>query len=133
MHMATTRPFLMFEGQAQAAMDLYVSTFPDSRVVTATRYDHNGPGPAGTLQVAVFTLCGREFMCSDSFVKHAFTFTPSSSIFVDCDDEAMLESTFTALSRDGAVLMPPGNYGFSKRFAWLNDRFGVSWQLNVPA
>ena len=131
--MAMTRPFLMFEGQAQAAMDLYVSTFPDSRVVSATRYGEHGPGPAGTIQVAVFALAGREFMCSDSFVKHAFTFTPSSSIFVECDDEPMLERVFAALSFQGGVLMPPGNYGFSKRFAWLNDQFGVSWQLNVAA
>ncbi len=131
--MATSRPFLMFEGKAQAAMDLYVSIFPDSRVVTATHYGESGPGPAGTIQVAVFTICGREFMCSDSFVKHAFTFTPSSSIFVDFDDEAMLERAFASLSEGGGILMPPGNYGFSRRFAWLNDRFGVSWQLNVAA
>ena len=131
--MPTSRPFLMFEGNAQAAMDLYVSTLPDSRVVSATRYGENGPGPAGTIQVAVFTVCGREFMCSDSFVKHGFTFTPSSSIFVDFDNEAMLESAFAALSDGGGVLMPPGNYGFSRRFAWLNDRFGVSWQLNLAA
>ncbi|MET0292783.1 MAG: VOC family protein [Steroidobacteraceae bacterium] len=123
----------MFEGTAQAAMDLYVSTFPDSRVVSATRYDENGPGTAGTIQVAVFTILGREFMCSDSFVKHSFTFTPSHSIFVDCDDEALLERAFAALSTGGGILMPPGDYGFSKRFAWLNDRFGVSWQLNVAA
>jgi predicted 3-demethylubiquinone-9 3-methyltransferase (glyoxalase superfamily) len=123
----------MFEGKAQAAMDLYVGTFPDSRVVTAKHYDESGPGPAGTIQVAVFTVCGREFMCSDSFVKHAFTFTPSSSIFVDLDDEATLERVFAVLSEGGGVLMPPGNYGFSRRFAWLNDRFGVSWQLNVAA
>jgi predicted 3-demethylubiquinone-9 3-methyltransferase (glyoxalase superfamily) len=70
-------------------------------------------------------------MCSDSFVKHAFDFTPSSSIFVECDDEAMFERAFVALSKDGQVLMPPGNYGFSKWFGWCNDRFGVSWQLNI--
>lgn len=131
--MATSRPFLMFEGQAQAAMDLYVSTFPNSRVVTATYYGESGPGRAGTIQVAVFTVCGREVMCSDSFVKHAFTFTPSSSIFVDFDDEATLEGAFASLSKGGGILMPPGNYGFSRRFAWLNDQFGVSWQLNVAA
>jgi predicted 3-demethylubiquinone-9 3-methyltransferase (glyoxalase superfamily) len=121
----------MFEGKAQGAMDLYTSTFPNSRVVSSTRYGESGPGPTGTIQVAIFTLCGREFMCSDSFVKHAFTFTPSSSIFVECDDEPMLEKVFAALSEGGGVLMPPGNYGFSRQFAWLNDRFGVSWQLNV--
>jgi predicted 3-demethylubiquinone-9 3-methyltransferase (glyoxalase superfamily) len=131
--MATSRPFLMFTGNAQAAMDLYIDTFPDSRVVSAARYGEGGPGPAGTIQVAVFTICGREFMCSDSFVKHAFDFTPSSSIFVECDDQAQFDRAFSALSTDGQVLMPPANYGFSRWFGWVNDRFGVSWQLNIAA
>jgi predicted 3-demethylubiquinone-9 3-methyltransferase (glyoxalase superfamily) len=53
------------------------------------------------------------------------------SLFVECEDEAEMDAAFTRLSEGGAVLMPPGNYGFSTRFAWLNDRFGVSWQLNL--
>jgi len=128
--MPTTKPFLMFTGNAQAAMDLYVATFPDSRILNAARY---GDAPAGTIMVATFTICGREFMCSDSPVKHAFTFTPSSSIFVECDSMEMLERTFSILSEGGGVLMPPGNYGFSRYFCWINDRFGVSWQLNLAA
>jgi predicted 3-demethylubiquinone-9 3-methyltransferase (glyoxalase superfamily) len=114
-------------------MDLFVSLFPDSRIVSAARYGDAGPGPAGTIKVAVFTLCGREFMCSDSPVKHAFSFTPSNSIFVECDSMDMLTRSFDVLSQDGGVLMPPGNYGFSRYFCWVNDRFGVSWQLNLAA
>jgi len=129
--MATTKPFLMFTGDAQAAMDLYVATFPESRILSSAKYGDGGPGPAGTIMAATFTLCGREYMCSDSPVKHAFTFTPSSSIFVECDSMEMLERTFAILSEGGGVLMPPGNYGFSRHFCWINDRFGVSWQLNL--
>ena len=77
-------------------------------------------------------IVGR-YMCSDSPVKHGFSFTPSSSTFVDFDSEAELERTYRVLADGGHVLMPLGNYGFSKRFGWLNDRFGVSWQLNLPA
>ncbi len=132
--MTTARPFLMFQGGvAQAALDLYFATFPDSRMVTAEHYGAGEPGPAGTIKVAIFTLCGREFMCSDSPVKHAFSFTPSSSTFVDFDSAADLESAFDALVKDGQTLMPLGDYGFSKRFGWLVDRFGVSWQLNLSA
>lgn len=132
--MTMARPFLMFQGGvAQAALDLYFATFPDSRMVKAERYGAEGPGPEGTLKVAIFTLCGREFMCSDSPVKHAFSFTPSSSTFVDFDSAAELDRAFDALSKDGRTLMPLGSYGFSKRFAWLVDRFGVSWQLNLPS
>ena len=130
--MTTARPFLMFQdGRAQAALDLYFATFPDSRMVRVERYAGGDAGPAGTIKVAVFTLCGREFMCSDSTVAHGFTFTPSSSTFVDFDSVADLERTFSVLSEGGQVLMPLNNYGFSRRFGWLNDRFGVSWQLNL--
>ena len=132
--MTTARPFLMFQdGTAQAALDLYFATFPDSRMVRVERYAKGEPGPAGSIKVAVFTLCGREFMCSDSPIKHGFTFTPSSSTFVDFDSAAELDRVFGILSERGRVLMPLNNYGFSQRFGWLNDRFGVSWQLNLPA
>ena len=131
--MPIPRPFLMFTGDAAAAMNLYVATFPDSRVVSAEKYDAAGPGPAGTIKVATFTICGREFMCSDSPVKHGFTFTPSSSIFVECETMEILEAAMKALSQGGQFLMPPGNYGFSRHFCWFNDRFGVSWQLNLAA
>lgn len=132
--MTTARPFLMFQdGSAQAALDLYFAAFPDSRMVRVERYAQGEPGPVGSIKVSVFTLCGREFMCSDSPIKHGFTFTPSSSTFVEFDSVAELERVFRILSDGGQVLMPLGNYGFSQRFGWVNDRFGVSWQLNLAA
>lgn len=132
--MTTARPFLMFQGgTAQAALDQYFAVFADSRIVRIERYAEGSGGPVGTIKVAVFTLCGREFMCSDSPVKHNFTFTPSSSTFVDFDSDAELERAFGLLAENGAVLMPLGNYGFSRRFGWVTDRFGVSWQLNLAA
>ena len=130
--MTTARPFLMFQdGVAQAALDLYFSIFPDSGIVRVERYAEGEPGRAGTIKVAVFTLCGREFMCSDSPIEHKFSFTPSSSTFVEFDSVEELERAFSTLSEEGGVLMPLGNYGFSQKFGWVNDRFGVSWQLNV--
>jgi predicted 3-demethylubiquinone-9 3-methyltransferase (glyoxalase superfamily) len=130
----TARPFLMFQGgTAQAALDLYFATFPDSGMTRVERWAPGEPGAAGTIKVAVFTICGREFMCSDSPVKHAFSFTPSSSIFIDFDSIAEMERVFGLLSQGGHVLMPLDNYGFSLRFGWVNDRFGVSWQLNLAA
>lgn len=132
--MTTAKPFFMFQGgSAQAALDLYFATFPDSRMVRVEHYAQDDPGPAGTIKVAVFTLCGREFMCSDSPIKHDFSFTPASSTFVEFDSAVELERVFGVLSQGGQVLMPLGNYGFSQRFGWVNDRFGVSWQLNFAA
>ena len=78
------------------------------------------------------TLKGQEFMCIDSNVKHPFSFTPSFSIFVTCNTEEELDKLYQKLNESGQALMPLGNYGFSKKFGWVNDRFGVSWQLNLP-
>lgn len=132
--MTTATPFLMFQDRcAQAAMDLYIATFPDARIVRIDRYVDGEAGPVGSVKVATFTLCGREFMCSDSPVRHPFSFTPSSSIFVACGTAEELERVFGVLSDGGQVLMPLDDYGFSRRFGWVNDRFGVSWQINLAA
>lgn len=85
------------------------------------------------MKVASFTLCGHELMSSDSPVKNAFRFTPASSTFVDFDSASELERVFAVLAEGGQILMPLDDYGFSARFGRLNDRFGVSWQLNLPA
>jgi predicted 3-demethylubiquinone-9 3-methyltransferase (glyoxalase superfamily) len=121
----------MFEGKAEEAMNLYVSLFRGSEVVRVERYGPGEPGAEGSVKRAEFTLGGHRMACIDSPIKHAFTFTPSASLFVDCDDEAEMDAAFAQLTAGGAVLMPPGNYGFSTKFACVVDRFGVSWQLNL--
>ncbi len=124
-------PFLMFEGSAEAAMNFYVGVFRGSAVNRVDRYGPGEPGAEGSVKIADFTVAGQRLRCIDSPGKHAFTFTPSFSLFVECESEAELDSAFGQLSADGTVLMPPGGYGFSTKFAWVNDRFGVSWQLNL--
>lgn len=123
--------FLMFEDRAEEAMTLYTSLFADSEIVSITRYGPDGPGAEGSILHATFSLAGQQFMCIDSHVSHAFSFTPATSIYVQCADDAELERLYTELSRDGDELMPLDDYGFSTRFGWVNDRFGVSWQLNL--
>ena len=125
--------FLMFSGDAQEAMDFYQSLFDDAEVVSITRYGEEGPGEPGTVQHATFTLAGQQFMCIDSPVQHSFGFTPSVSLYVQCADEAEISRLYAALSEQGSALMPLGDYGFSAKFGWVNDRFGVSWQLNLAA
>src|SRR5690606_4091564 len=73
--------FLMFEGRAREAMDLYMSLFPNSEIVHMSTYGPQGPGPEGSVMHAIFTINGQQVMVSDSYVKHAFTFTPSTSFF----------------------------------------------------
>jgi predicted 3-demethylubiquinone-9 3-methyltransferase (glyoxalase superfamily) len=126
-------PFLMFDGQAEAALDFYVGLIPGAAVKRLERYGPREPGPEGKVRIAFFTLAGQEFMCIDSPARHEFSFTPSISLFVDCADEAEIERLFAALAEGGRVHMPLDNYGLSLRFGWVDDRFGVSWQLNLPA
>lgn len=131
--MESIQPFLMFQGeQAEAAMNFYASLFPDTRITDIQRYGPAAAGKEGSVLRATLSIAGQSVMCIDSPVKHAFTFTPAFSFFIDCSSEAEQSKLVTALSEHGAVLMPLANYGFSRKFAWVNDRFGVSWQLNLP-
>jgi predicted 3-demethylubiquinone-9 3-methyltransferase (glyoxalase superfamily) len=123
--------FLMFEGQAEEAMNFYTTLFAKSSIINLVRYGPNEPGAEGTVVHAVFELNGQNFMCMDSYVKHDFTFTPSMSLFILCETEPEIDRLFEKLSHAGQVLMPLDHYPFSEKFAWVNDRFGVSWQLNL--
>jgi predicted 3-demethylubiquinone-9 3-methyltransferase (glyoxalase superfamily) len=123
--------FLMFEGHAEEAIRFYLSLFEDAAIVSMTKYGPEGPGAEGTVEHAIFTLAGQQYMAIDSNVQHAFSFTPSISLWVDCESAEELERLYGALVEGGTALMPLGEYGFSQRFGWVNDRFGVSWQLNL--
>lgn len=127
----TVCPFLLFQGHADEAIHFYVSLFPGSEVLDITRYAAGDPGPEGTISKASFTIAGQKVMCTDSWIKHDFTFNPAVSFFVTCDSEDELRRLLAALSDHGKTLMPLDNYGFSRLFAWVSDRFGVSWQLNL--
>ena len=128
----SVRPFLLFqEGNAEEAITFYTSVIPDSRIDNVERYDASGPGPEGTVFRAAFTVGDQTVLCTDSIARHDFTFTPAVSFFVECESEAQLEQLVSVLSDAGMLHMPPDDYGFSQRFAWVADRFGVSWQLNL--
>jgi predicted 3-demethylubiquinone-9 3-methyltransferase (glyoxalase superfamily) len=125
--------FLMFEGDAEEAMGFYISLFEDAEIVSISRYGADGPGEEGSVQHATFSLAGEHYMCIDSPAKHEFGFTPAVSLFVQCETAAEIDRLYASLAERGSELMPLGDYGFSSRFGWVNDRFGVSWQLNLPA
>ncbi|MCT1398335.1 VOC family protein [Paenibacillus sp. p3-SID867] len=130
--MKSATPFLMFQGHAEEAMNHYISIIEDSEITSITRYGPNQPGAEGSVMHATFSLKGQTFMCIDSNVKHDFTFTPSFSIYLTCESEAEIEKVYGALIDGGGAMMPLDNYGFSQKFGWIADKFGVSWQLNLP-
>ena len=122
-------PFLMFASGAEAAMNFYMSLFPGSTIETLAHYGAEGPGAVGTVKQATLSLLGRRLEFFDSPVRHAFTFTPAISFAVACDSAAEVDRLFAALSEGGQVLMGLDAYPFARRFGWVNDRFGVSWQM----
>ncbi|HET9015720.1 MAG TPA: VOC family protein, partial [Thermomicrobiaceae bacterium] len=92
-------------------------------------YGPEGPGPEGSVMHATFVLAGQQFMCSDSYVAHPWTFTPAISLYMRCASEEEIERLYRGLSVGGQVFMPLDRYPFSERFAWVGDRLGVTWQL----
>jgi predicted 3-demethylubiquinone-9 3-methyltransferase (glyoxalase superfamily) len=113
-------------------MNFYVSLFRDAAVTNIRRYGAGEQGAEGSVMSASFSIGNQTFMCVDSPVKHGFAFTPAMSLFVDCVDEAEIDGLFARLSEGGQIFMPLHTYPFSRKFGWLSERYGVSWQLNWP-
>jgi predicted 3-demethylubiquinone-9 3-methyltransferase (glyoxalase superfamily) len=123
--------FLTFSGQAEEAMNLYLSLFDRAELVSIRRYGPNEAGAEGSVLHATFTLAGQTFICSDSSIEHAWTFTPAISLCVTCNTGEEIDRLYTSLSQDGEDFMPLQAYPFSAKFAWVRDRFGISWQLKL--
>lgn len=118
-------PFLMFAGSAAEAAAFYADAFPDGAVEIVTRAGEDEFGRA------IIRVGGQEMTLIDSPAGHGITFTPALSFFVTCATPEEVDALFAALSDGGKVLMPLDLYPFSRRFGWVEDRFGVSWQIGV--
>lgn len=118
--------FFMFHGQAEEAMKFYTSIFDRSEIKQIMHHEN------GQVLHATFTLKDQTFMCIDNTNGDYHAFTPAISLFVDCDTEEEVDRVFGQLSSDGQVLMPLGQYPFSEKFGWVQDRYGISWQIHLP-
>jgi predicted 3-demethylubiquinone-9 3-methyltransferase (glyoxalase superfamily) len=115
-------PFLWFDGEAEEAAKFYVSLLPDSRIEKIQRNTADNPGgKAGTVLVVEFTLAGQRFMALNGGMKMEYTHAVSFKI--DCADQAEVDRLWDSLLADG---------GKAQRCGWLQDRFGVFWQI-VPS
>jgi predicted 3-demethylubiquinone-9 3-methyltransferase (glyoxalase superfamily) len=119
-------------GRANEALDFYAQHIPGLIVQKIVRITEETDPRCGDVQRAEFTIGETPFIVFDSAGPHQFTFTPAMSIWLNVDDEHVFSDVFDALAEGGTVLMPASDYGFSRLFAWVDDRFTVSWQLNVP-
>lgn len=112
-------PFLWFGGNAEEAVDFYVSTFPDSKILSVSRYGDDGPGPKGQAMVVTFQLAGQEFMALNG--GRDIPFNEAVSLVVGCETQAEIDDLWARLTQGGQ----PSHCG------WLKDRYGLSWQI-VP-
>jgi predicted 3-demethylubiquinone-9 3-methyltransferase (glyoxalase superfamily) len=110
-------PFLWFDGQAEEAMNFYVSIFKNAKLGSVTRYGDAGPGPKGQVMSASFQLEGQDFYALNGGPQ--FSFTPAISLFVNCTTQAEVDELWEKLSKGGQT-QPCG---------WLTDKYGVSWQI----
>ncbi|MBM4421771.1 MAG: VOC family protein [Chloroflexi bacterium] len=112
-------PFLWFDDKAEEAMNLYVSTFKDSKIGNVTRYGAAGPGPEGSVMIVTAQLFGQEFIALNGGPQ--FTFSQAISFVVNCESQEEVDHLWEKLSEGGE----------KQQCGWLKDKYGVSWQI-VP-
>jgi predicted 3-demethylubiquinone-9 3-methyltransferase (glyoxalase superfamily) len=123
-------PHLWFDTQAREAAEFYTSVFPDSEVHSSAVLRDT---PSGDAQTVAFAVAGYEFMAISA--GSSFTLNPSVSFLLNYDPsmiddaEQKLRRAWDTLTEGGAVLVPLNRYPFSQLFGWVQDRYGVSWQL----
>ena len=110
-------PFLWFDGNAEEAMNFYVSIFKNSKVVSVTRYGDAGPGKKGTVMAATFQLEGQDFYALNGGPQYKFT--PAISLFVNCETQQEVDALWKKLSAGGR----------EDQCGWLQDKYGLSWQI----
>ncbi|HEX9129707.1 MAG TPA: VOC family protein [Gemmatimonadaceae bacterium] len=109
-------PFLWFDGNAEEAMNFYVSVFKNSKIVNVSRYG----GPTGMVISATFQLAGQQFHALNGGPQ--FKFTEAISLFVNCESQEEVDELWEKLSQGGE----------KSRCGWLKDKFGLSWQV-IPS
>ena len=126
-------PHLWFDNQAEEAAAYYTSIFPDSRLSQISRYDPAGAQmagkAAGDVMTVEFELAGQPFIALNG--GPYFSFTPAISFFFNGETVAEVDAVWEKLADEGVVLMELGRYPFNERFGWVQDKYGVSWQLNL--
>jgi predicted 3-demethylubiquinone-9 3-methyltransferase (glyoxalase superfamily) len=112
--------FLWYDDRAEEAASFYVSLFKNSRINSVTRYGDAGPGPKGQAMIVSFNLEGQDFTALNGGPHYKFT--PAISLFVNCETQAEVDGLWDKLSAGGRI----------DRCGWLQDKYGLSWQI-IPS
>src|SRR5215831_5409095 len=122
MHKIT--PHLWFDKEVREAAEFYISLLPGSKISSVTTLSDT---PSGDCDVVSFELAGQPFMAISA--GPLFKFNPSVSFHIKCGTKEEVDAIWERLSPGGKVLMPIGTYPFSERYGWLEDKYGLSWQV----
>ena len=126
-------PCLWFDDDAEYAVNLYTSTFKNSELSYVSYYDEANAEasgrPEGSVLTIEFELEGCNFVALNG--GPVFKFTPAVSFFINCSTEDEIDEIYDKLSEDGAILMPLQKYPFSEKYSWVQDKYGLSWQLSL--
>ena len=121
MGMPKIRPMLWFDGKAEEAARFYVSLFPNSEILEIARFGDVGPGPRGSVMTVSFRLGDQELVALNGGPQ--FKFTEAVSLAIEVETQEEIDRLWDALTADGGKPVQCG---------WLEDRFGLSWQI-VPS
>lgn len=113
-------PFYWFDNDAEEAMDFYTAIFKNSKIGSVSRYGDTGPGPKGSVLVATISLEGQDIMLLNGGPHYKLS--PAASLVVNCEAQEEIDYYWDKLTADG---------GKPSRCGWLEDKFGLSWQV-VP-
>lgn len=117
-------PHLWFDNEAHEAAEFYTALFASSKITNITTLHDT---PSGDADVVSFELAGQKFMAISA--GPYFKFNPSISFHIKCKTKDEVDKLWKKLSKGGKVLMELGSYPFSERYGWLEDKYGLSWQL----
>ncbi|HEY1247474.1 MAG TPA: VOC family protein, partial [Nitrososphaera sp.] len=117
-------PNLWFDKEAKEAAKFYTSIFQDSKVMNTSML-HNTP--SGSVDIVTIELAGQEFMLLSA--GPLFKFNPSVSFLISCQIKEEVDTFWEKLSEGGLPLMPLDKYPFSERYGWIQDKYGLSWQV----
>src|SRR3989344_3375177 len=124
-------PFLWFDNTAEEAAKFYTTIFKRSKIGKIAHYDENGAKasgrPKGSVMTVHFKIRGQDFVALNG--GPIFKFTPAISLFVHCKTDKDIDELYAKLTEGGEILMPLEKTPFSKKYAFIKDRFGVAWQL----
>jgi predicted 3-demethylubiquinone-9 3-methyltransferase (glyoxalase superfamily) len=125
---------LWFDSEAEEAANFYTSLFRDGEILERASFGEAGKElhgkEPGSVMTVDFEIGGMRFSALNG--GPGFTKNPSISFFINCTSPEELDRFWDVLSKGGTVLMPLDSYPFSERYGWVQDRFGVSWQLILP-